>query len=48
MDGRTGWVEEAPLTKVHVLCFDLIISMVEDDVKKGWNKCKIMELQLKK
>lgn len=43
----TGWVEKTPLTKVHVLYPDLMLTMTKDDVSEGWNENKLIELQYK-
>lgn len=47
LDRCTGLVEEPPLTKLHVLYFELVKSMTKDEVSEGWNKNKLMKLQCK-
>lgn len=42
----TVWVEEATLTKEHVLHFELMVSITEDEEKEAWNKFKLKELQV--
>lgn len=48
IDRCTGFVQEAPLAKVHVLCSKLVIGMTVDVEKGGLNKHKQLQLQVVK
>lgn len=42
IDQYTGWMEEAPVTKVQVLYSELILRMMTDNCPKGWSERQVM------
>lgn len=45
IDRCAGWIEEAPLTKLNVLYFELLQSMLTDNGPKGFRERYLMELK---